>query len=253
VIGTINVLESCKNTPSVRGILVVTSDKCYLNQDWPWGYRETDTLGGHDPYSASKAAVELVISSYRKSFFNEDDSPLLASARVGNVIGGGDWSEDRLLPDMVRSLKSNSSLEIRSPNATRPWQHVLESLSGYLLLGQKLLSNDRSYGEAWNFGPNPESNLTVYQILQKISMRWKELNWQITTKLHPHEANALLLDSTKALNLLRWKTVWNIDLSLDKTVEWYDAWLSKNLVISRQQLSEYTKSAFLMNLEWARM
>lgn len=170
VMGTANVLDACRLTESVRAIVVVTTDKCYENQEWPWGYRENDRLGGHDPYSASKAGAELVAASYRHAFFSNEDGPLLATARAGNVIGGGDWSEDRLIPDLVRATVNNQSLEIRSPNATRPWQHVLESLSGYLLLGQKLLEGQKDFAAPWNFGPEPEGNRSVAEVLEKLSM-----------------------------------------------------------------------------------
>ncbi|MGH8555996.1 MAG: CDP-glucose 4,6-dehydratase, partial [Methylococcales bacterium] len=172
VMGTANLLEACRKISGLQTIVAVTTDKCYLNQEWPWGYRETDPLGGHDPYSASKAGAELVAASYRASFFHGENTPLLATARAGNVIGGGDWLEDRLVPDLIRALTKNETLEIRSPGATRPWQHVLDSLSGYLLLGQKLLECRQDFAEAWNFGPDPESNRTVAEVLAGLSKHW---------------------------------------------------------------------------------
>src|SRR3546814_381986 len=187
VMGTANVLESCRRQPSVRAIVVVTTDKCYENQEWDWGYRENDRLGGHDPYSASKAATELVVASYRKVFFDMSGAPLLASARAGNVIGGGDWSEDRLIPDLVRAVSSGQPLEIRSPHATRPWQHVLESLSGYLSLGQHLLAGDKTFAQAWNFGPDTEGNQTVSQVLTRLQTVWPALTWHQSTQTQPHE------------------------------------------------------------------
>ncbi len=250
VMGTANVLEAVRSQSSVRAVVVVTTDKCYENQEWTWGYRETDPLGGHDPYSASKAGSELVAASYRHSFFGSDASPLVATARAGNVIGGGDWSEDRLIPDLVRAVASRSSLEIRSPNATRPWQHVLESLSGYLTLGQRLLAGDRSCAEPWNFGPGQDDNRSVAEILKRLSGLWSEVNWHITEQPQPHETNQLYLDSAKARSALHWRPVWNLDSTLLKTAEWYRAWLSERRVISRQQLIDYVREAATAGLSW---
>lgn len=251
VMGTANVLEACRQTPSVRAIVVVTTDKCYENREWVWGYREIDRLGGHDPYSASKAAAELVAASYRSAFFGEDAVPLLATARAGNVIGGGDWSEDRLIPDLVRALAQGQSLEIRSPQARRPWQHVLESLSGYLLLGQKLLEGDKNFAEAWNFGPEPEGNRTVAEVLSKLAHHWAALNWRTTEKPQPHEAKLLYLDSSKAYRRLAWCPVWNLEDTLQKTADWYRAWLDSRQVISRVQLADYVAAAARADLPWA--
>lgn len=252
VMGTVHVLEACRQTPSVRAIVVVTTDKCYENREWPWGYREIDRLGGYDPYSASKAGAELVAASYRNAFFMGDAAPLLATARAGNVIGGGDWSEDRLIPDLIRALEKSQSLEIRSPQATRPWQHVLESLSGYLLLGQKLLLGERTCADAWNFGPEPEGNRTVAEVLEKLKQHWPALRWHVTDQPQPHEATLLYLDSGKARNLLSWKPVWSIDATLEKTADWYRAWLENGKVISRAQLAEYVAAAAQANLGWAK-
>ena len=203
VMGTVNLLEACRQTKSVRAIIVVTSDKCYENQEWEQGYRENDRLGGYDPYSASKAATELVAASYRKAFFHETNVPLLATARAGNVIGGGDWCEDRLVPDLVRAITNKTSLEIRSPDSTRPWQHVLESLSGYLVLGQKLLEGHHKCADAWNFGPERDGNRTVADVLTRLSAHWPELAWHVTGQIQPHEAKLLCLDSSKAREELR--------------------------------------------------
>ncbi|MCX7628594.1 MAG: CDP-glucose 4,6-dehydratase [Methylophilaceae bacterium] len=252
VMGTVNVLEACRQTPSVRALVAITTDKCYENREWPWGYRENDRLGGHDPYSASKAAAELVAASYRSAFFHADSALLLATARAGNVIGGGDWSEDRLIPDLIRALEKNQSLEIRSPHATRPWQHVLESLSGYLLLGQKLLMGDKSFAEAWNFGPEPEGNRTVAEVLDKLQSQWQHLRWHVNEKPQPHEATLLYLDSAKARSRLRWQPVWGIDTALAKTAEWYRAWLESGQVISRQQLADYVATAIQADIPWAK-
>lgn len=251
VIGTANVLEACRATPSIKGIVVITTDKCYENQEWPWGYRENDRLGGNDPYSASKAGAELVASSYRSAFFMSPQSPLIATARAGNVIGGGDWSEDRLIPDLVRATANNQSLEIRSPNATRPWQHVLESLSGYLLLGQKLLQGQSAFAEPWNFGPEPEGNRSVAEVLKKLGDQWPKLEWHTTDVPQPHEANLLYLDSAKARSQLNWKPVWGLDTTLAKTVEWYNTWLNDRQIISQQQLSDYIDAAQRATAVWA--
>lgn len=250
VMGTANVLEACRQTSSVRAILAVTTDKCYENQERAWGYRETDRLGGHDPYSASKAGSELVAASYRRAFFHTDGAPLLATARAGNVIGGGDWSEDRLIPDLVRTIATRQSLEIRSPNATRPWQHVLESLSGYLLLGQKLIEGDQNFDCAWNFGPERSGNRTVADVLSRLQIHWPEMQWHQTVVPQPHEANLLYLDSAKAHGQLCWKSVWNLDTTLEKTADWYRAFQSSQTTISTQQLAQYVEAAQEAQVGW---
>ncbi len=249
--GTAHVLEACRHAACVRAIVAVTTDKCYENQEWLWGYRENDRLGGHDPYSASKAGAELVAGSYRKSYFNGEDSPRLATARAGNVIGGGDWSEDRLIPDLVRASLRGEPVEIRSPHATRPWQHVLESLSGYLLLGQRLLERQPGFAEAWNFGPDESGNQTVSAVLAKLTQSWDELRWHVTVAPQPHEAGLLQLDSTKARTLLQWLPVWGLDEGLNQTANWYRAYWEKGEVISRQQLSDYVTTAASKNISWA--
>ena len=251
VMGTANLLEACRQQPSVRSIIVVTSDKCYENKEWAKGYREIDRLGGHDPYSASKASSELVVASYRKAFFNTPNSPLIASVRAGNVIGGGDWSEDRLIPDIVRAITDNKTLEIRSPNATRPWQHVLESLSGYLSLGQKMLEGKQDFAQAWNFGPNQDGNRTISDILLCMKNEWPAINWKIIQSPQPHEANLLYLDSSKAHQQLEWKPVWSIDESIKETVAWYRGLLEEEKVVSSIQLERYIKMAQLAGLKWS--
>lgn len=250
VMGTANLLEACRQTQSVRAILAVSTDKCYKNQEWAWGYRETDPLGGHDPYSASKACSELVAASYLSSFFCTDDAPLLSTARSGNVIGGGDWSEDRLIPDMVRAINEQKSLEIRSPNSTRPWQHVLESLSGYLLLGQKLIEGKKSFNGAWNFGPERTGNLTVAEVLNRLQIYWPEMHWHQAATPQPHEANLLYLDSAKAHTQLGWQSVWNLDTTLEKTADWYRAFQSGQTTISTQQLTQYVEAALNAQVGW---
>lgn len=251
VMGTANLLEACRDASNLRAIVVITTDKCYENQEWVWGYRENDRLGGYDPYSASKAAAELVVNSYRKSFLNHAEAPLLASARAGNVIGGGDWSEDRLIPDLVKSLAEQKSLLIRSPSATRPWQHVLESLSGYLLLGQKLLQGKRQIADAWNFGPEAEGNRTVADVLDGLKTNWPEMTWQTVDQPQPHEANLLYLDSSKAKAHLGWKPVWNFDKTLVATAQWYRQYYEKDQLQSEAQLADYIASAQMAGVEWA--
>lgn len=250
VMGTANVLECCRLTDGVRAIVVVTTDKCYENQEWFWGYRENDRLGGHDPYSASKAATELVAASYRSAFFYESDAPLLATVRAGNVIGGGDWSEDRLIPDLVRAVSATSPLIIRSPMATRPWQHVLEPLSGYLLVGQQLFNGQSDIAGPWNFGPAPEGNRSVAEVLQRLSSNWPELTWKLSGDAQPHEANLLYLDSAKARAKLGWRPVWSFDEALAATVAWYRGYMEYGHVASHDQLRQYCDSAQAARLQW---
>ncbi len=249
--GTAHVLEACRYVDSIKAIVSVTTDKCYENQEWLWGYRENDRLGGYDPYSASKAGAELVAASYRDSYFRKEGAPLLATARAGNVIGGGDWSEDRLIPDLVRASACNQSVEIRSPNATRPWQHVLEPLSGYLLLGQRLLERKTGFAEAWNFGPDETGNQTVATVLSKLNQGWDGLRWHLTSVPQPHEASLLQLDSTKARNLLHWHPVWGFEEGLRQTANWYRVYQERREVITRQQLGNYVTAAEAKNMAWA--
>jgi len=251
VMGTANVLDACRHVKELAAIVVVTTDKCYENKEWVWGYREIDPLGGHDPYSASKGGSELVAASYRRSFFNTPASPLLATARAGNVIGGGDWSEDRLIPDLVRSVKARKSLEIRSPNATRPWQHVLECLSGYLMLGQQLLEGNKSCAEAWNFGPGRDGNRQVKQVLAALKADWPNVEWNCSDTPQPHEAQLLHLDSGKAREKLLWRPVWTFNEGAAATAEWYRAWLDRSDVLSLDQIQSFIKIARERELSWA--
>lgn len=244
VMGTANILEACRQSNCVRAIVAVTTDKCYENFEWPWGYRENDRLGGHDPYSASKAGSELVAASYRRAFFNSDTAPLLATARAGNVIGGGDWSEDRLIPDLVRATSLGQSLEVRSPRSTRPWQHVLESLSGYLQLGLRLMKGDKAFADAWNFGPAPDGNRSVDEVLHALNRQWETVRWHVKTlESHQHEATLLYLDNSKARTLLDWEPVWDIDETIWRTAAWYRAWLEHKRIISYEQLADYVSHA----------
>lgn len=250
VMGTANILELCRRAPSVRAVVVITTDKVYANNEWPWGYREIDRLGGHDPYSASKAACELVVDSYRKAFGHADSAPLMATARAGNVIGGGDWSEDRLIPDLIRAVQLRTSLEIRSPQATRPWQHVLECLSGYLLLGQRLLEGKAEFADAWNFGPASEDNRTVAEVLTALQRFWPELAWSISAAMQPHEANLLYLDCAKASSHLHWAPVWTLEEGIEMTADWYRAFQATGSVRTTEQLGRYLESARAAGYSW---
>ena len=224
--GTVNVLECCRITDSVRVVINVTSDKCYENKEWVWGYRENDPMGGYDPYSSSKGCSELITAAYRNSFFNpvdfEKHEKALSSVRAGNVIGGGDWQKDRIIPDCIRALENDKPIEIRSPRATRPWQHVLEPLSGYLLLASKMYEEPQKFCGAWNFGPNQDSIITVGEIADMIVSKWGSGSWSDKSdKNEPHEANLLSLDISKAKTYLKWSTVWDAATTIQKTVEWY--------------------------------
>lgn len=252
VMGTALVLEAVRHTPEVRAAVVVTTDKCYENREWPWAYRERDRLGGHDPYSASKAGAELVAASYRSAFLQLTTSPLLATARGGNVIGGGDWSEDRLIPDLVRAVAAGEPLTIRSPQATRPWQHVLDCLSGYLVLGQRLLEGDRSCAEAWNFGPDQGGNRTVEEVLRILAHDWPSLDWKLADGPQPHEAGLLQLDSTKAAMNLRWRPVWTLDEAISRTAQWYRKWMEFGQIVSADDLAAYGSDAAASGLDWAQ-
>ncbi|KWR79436.1 CDP-glucose 4,6-dehydratase [Cupriavidus sp. IDO] len=249
VMGTANVLEACRRHRCVRAVVVVTTDKVYANQEWAWGYRESDRLGGHDPYSASKAAAELVAASYRQGFFSQDGAPLLATARAGNVLGGGDWSEDRLIPDLVRASSRGETLEIRSPHATRPWQHVLDCLAGYLLLGQRLLEGDHSCAAAWNFGPAAQDNRSVEAVLAQMQGHWPALAWRVSDAPQPHEAKLLYLDSSLARSRLGWQPAWNLGQALAATAAWYREQADGGAP-TRRQLDAYIADAAAAGVNW---
>jgi len=228
VLGTLNVLEAVRHSSTVVAVVNVTTDKCYENSEWYWGYRETDPLGGHDLYSSSKAASEILTQSYRRSFFPTEDygrshQVLLATARAGNVIGGGDWSQDRLVPDCIRAVDQGRELAIRSPGAIRPWQHVLEPLSGYLALGQRLFERDQTVADAWNFGPADDEARTVSWVVERVKSSFPSLVVNYDRSPQPHEAKFLRLDCSKARQELKWSPVWDTLSAVDKTCQWYQA------------------------------
>jgi len=225
VMGTVHILEAARQTGSVKTIVNVTTDKCYENNEWHWGYRENDRLGGYDPYSNSKACSELVTSAYRTSYFNSA-SIGLASARAGNVIGGGDWAEDRLIPDIIRACGEKMSVSIRNPHALRPWQHVMAPLSGYLLLAEKLYQEPSIYADGWNFGPDENDVQPVSWIVDFIVKRWNQpASWILEEGNHLHEATYLKLDCSKSKSLLGWQPQWDLEKGLQETVDWYQDFL----------------------------
>ncbi len=254
VMGTVHVLEAGRNTPSVRAMVIVTSDKCYENTGKKHPYTEIDPMGGHDPYSASKGCAELAAAAYRRSFFAEDPSaPALATARAGNVIGGGDWAPDRLIPDLIRSAAGNRIEFLRNPEAVRPWQHVLEPLSGYLRLGQLLLSEGKKYAGAWNFGPVPDETLNVAEISAELAAHWNRIRFDAAGRAgEPHEASYLTLDSTRAAEKLQWTPVWNVREALRHTALWYQHFYEENRIDSQSNLREYIRDARNRNLSWTR-
>ncbi|MGH9606797.1 MAG: CDP-glucose 4,6-dehydratase [Terracidiphilus sp.] len=231
VMGTVNLLEAVRSCDSVCAVVVITTDKCYENQEWVWPYRETDRLGGHDPYSNSKACAELVVSAYRDSFFPPvqyaQHGVAIASARAGNVIGGGDWARDRIIPDAIRAFAAEELLQIRNPRSIRPWQHVLEPLRGYLQLAERLLEGGVQYGSAWNFGPEGSDAKPVEWIIRELASNWGgNPAWEMDRQVHPHEAQTLKLDWSRASNLLQWKPVLPLKQALQLTADWYRRWNS---------------------------
>jgi CDP-glucose 4,6-dehydratase len=247
VMGTVNLFEAIRNTRGIKAFVNVTTDKCYENKEWHWGYREYEPLGGYDPYSNSKACSELVTSAYRNSFFNPKNYVShglgLASARAGNVIGGGDWATDRLIPDCVTALLHNEQILIRNPSSVRPWQHVLEPLSGYLALSQKLYENGPRYSEAWNFGPEDSDDKPVEWIVTQICQKWgHNASYDIAKGEHPHEAHYLKLDCSKAKAELGWYPRWNIEMAIDKVLEWTRAYKELKDVrnVCLKQIAEYS-------------
>ena len=235
VMGTVHLLEAIRLIGGVKAVVNITSDKCYENREWIWAYRENEALGGYDPYSNSKGCAEFVTAAYRNSYFNPKDFPIhgtaLASVRAGNVIGGGDWAEDRLIPDILRSFQSNQSVVIRNPHAIRPWQHVLEPLSGYLLVAQHLFLDGAAFAESWNFGPKDDDAKSVKYIVERMVSLWENgASWRFDNNEHPHEANYLRLDCSKAKLRMGWKPCWNLASTLERIVLWQKAWIDgKNM------------------------
>jgi CDP-glucose 4,6-dehydratase len=242
VIGTAKVLEVARSCPNLKAIVNITTDKCYENDGRSEGYKESDPMGGYDPYSSSKGCAELVASSYRCSFL-QDQGIGIASVRAGNVIGGGDWADDRLIPDILKSFEKNKPVIIRNPKATRPWQHVLEPLSGYLVLAQNLYKDQKKYAEGWNFGPNEKDVQSVDWILDKMILKWPNSSWKLDNNSNPHEAGFLKLDISKAKSKLDWTPVWGLSQTLEKIVSWHQAWLNKEdmQAVCLTEIEEYTR------------
>lgn len=253
VIGTLNLFEAIRKHNSVKAIVNVTTDKCYENKEWYYGYREIDPMGGYDPYSSSKACSEILTSSYRNSFFN-DKNIALASVRAGNVIGGGDWAEDRLIPDIVRNISTDKDIVIRNPKAIRPWQHVLEPLSGYLWLGALMLSDNKKYSQAWNFGPNDNDVISVEEVLLKATKIWGKGNYILDTNHQLHEANLLKLDISKSKFQLNWNPIYNSNEAIIKTIEWYKEYYDENnnnmKDFTIKQIKEYIDKARENKVMW---
>ena len=234
VMGTVNLLEAVRHTPGIRSVVIITSDKCYDNQEWVWGYRENEPMGGRDPYSSSKGCAELITRAYRDAFFDLADHPqhglAIASTRAGNVIGGGDWAEDRLVPDLLRAFEAGQAPVIRNPQAIRPWQHVLEPLRGYLLLAERLSTLGPSYAEAWNFGPYDEDAKPVDWIIEQLMAAWRNGGsqpplWQQDRQLQPHEDHYLKLDCAKARSRLGWQPRWPLSVAIPRIAAWHQAYL----------------------------
>jgi CDP-glucose 4,6-dehydratase len=256
VLGTANVFEAARCCKSVKAIVNVTSDKAYENLEIDIAYKETDRMGGYDPYSASKGCAELIVNSYRNSFFNVEQYGtthhiLLASARAGNVIGGGDWADDRLIPDIVKASVASKPVSIRYPEATRPWQHVLEPLSGYLLLGQALLEGKKEFADGWNLGPLLNETLSVKDVLHRMKKTWWDLEYNISEDTHPHEAHLLRLDCEKANQKLKWFPVWSMEDAISITAEWYKSYYEKGVLSTKENLERYIMNAKNKQLSWA--
>ena len=250
IMGTVHVLEAIRGLQGISSTLIVTSDKCYANSHLDRPYRESDTLGGHDPYSSSKSCAELVTTSYRSSFFgdNEGNETAIASARAGNVIGGGDWAKDRLVPDIIDAFMNNHPAIIRNPNAVRPWQHVLEPISGYLNLLERLHKNKKQYASAWNFGPPQDQHMSVEWVVCKMAELWgKEAMWQKDSSCLLHETKLLRLDSAKAINQLEWAPHWSIEQALNATIAWHKAFLTDADMhsFSTKQIESFTSSKYI--------
>lgn len=247
VMGTLNLFEAIRKTDSVKAVVNITSDKCYQNHERTEGYKEHEPMGGYDPYSNSKGCAELITSSYRSSFFNNNNSSkvALASVRAGNVIGGGDWAKDRLIPDILRAFEKNEIAIIRNPDAVRPWQHVLEPISGYFLVAEKLYKYGQEYAEGWNFGPKESDSRAVKDVIDFIMNNWsKEVTWTLDKKKNPHEAMLLKLDISKAKTKLNWEPIWSLEKTLLSIIKWHEAWMAGNDIksVTLNQIDEYEKS-----------
>jgi len=248
VMGTVHVLDAIRQVPGVRSVVIVTTDKCYENREWEWGYRENEAMGGYDPYSSSKGCAELVTSAYRNSFFNPatyaKHGVAVASGRAGNVIGGGDWAADRLIPDIMRAISRGETVNIRNPHAIRPWQHVLEPLSGYLILAERLYTDGPRFADAWNFGPNDSDAQPVQAIVERLTSQWGDgARWSLDGGEHPHEATFLKLDCSKARARLGWRPRWDLNHTLDSIVAWYKAAARNEDVkaVTLAQIDKYTQ------------
>ena len=258
VMGTLKVFEASRIN-NVKAIVNITSDKAYENREWIWGYRENDPMGGYDPYSSSKGCADILTNSYRNSFFNIKDykikhNTLLATCRAGNVIGGGDWAKDRLITDIMLSVSQGKKVSIRNPKATRPWQHVLEPLSGYLHIGQKLLEEKVEFADAWNFGPSDEGSICVEEVVKNVKKHWDKIDYEINIDPNQlHEANLLKLDCSKVHILLKWKDVWDSQTTFEKTVKWYKSFYEEDKnILTEQDLDSYIYDAKLKEIEWSK-
>jgi CDP-glucose 4,6-dehydratase len=251
VMGTVHMLEAARWLSNLKAFVAVTSDKCYQNNEWPWGYRENEPMGGKDPYSSSKGCAELIISAYRHSYFTEDNAALIASARAGNVIGGGDWAKDRIVTDLVTAADKEEPVSLRFPGATRPWQYVLEPLSGYLTLGWRLLQGKREFAEAWNFGPNHENNVSVLDLVKLAKNIWGKVRYDFDKRNHPHEAGFLMLDSSKAIKKLQWMPVWQLEQTVEHTIRWYREYYESRRIITVDVLERYISEAQNKKIEWS--
>lgn len=246
LMGTVHLLEAVRQTPSVKAVVIITTDKCYENREWAWGYRENEPMGGFDPYSNSKGCAELATAAYRSSFFNPENfsrhGVAIATVRAGNVIGGGDWAGDRLIPDILMAIEKGSPVTIRNPNAIRPWQHVLEPISGYMQLAERMISDGPTYSEAWNFGPNDNDARPVSWIVDRMVNIWGNgASWQIDNSEQPHEATYLKLDISKAKTKLQWQPRINLDQALEWIIEWHKAYLDGRSMqdVTKQQIMQY--------------
>ena len=253
LMGTVNVLDSLRKLDKKCPVIIITSDKCYDNVEWVWGYREHDRLGGPDPYSASKGSAELAINSYVKSFFNEATNISICSARAGNVIGGGDWSDDRIIPDCVKAWSKNQKVILRNPHSTRPWQHVLEPISGYLRLGNSLYKDNKLHGEAFNFGPNTNEDQSVLDIVKKMSEFWDDVIWDTENDTQNfYESGLLKLNCDKARSMLDWHAVLGFDQTMKFTAEWYKEYYNNSNMYeyTKQQIKDYISFAKSQNIKW---